>query len=79
MDLPMVAADSTSDDQCLEASSAKLVYDTLMKTASDHRRHLVQDLRNGALAELVLAMWKEWNEPLSGLSVCDLLDGNRWQ
>ena len=58
----------------LQASSAKLVYDTLMKTASDHRRHLVQDLRNGALAELVLAMWKEWNEPLSGLSVCDRLD-----
>ena len=36
----------------LQASSAKLVYDTLMKTAADHRRHLVQDLRNGALAAL---------------------------
>ncbi|CAL1154997.1 unnamed protein product, partial [Cladocopium goreaui] len=33
----------------IQASSAKLVYDTLMKTASDHRRHLVQDLRNGHL------------------------------
>ena len=36
--------------QHFKAGSAKFASDTLLETAHKHRRHLVQDLRNGYFA-----------------------------